>query len=105
MFESNTFQSSDHLRYEHGVHISGPHNGGAPRVLEIRENTEGTADNWIFIFIILTGTNLELQMTPKELNVVRETYRIYTIPTVFQVQLQADNTLSIHIDKAPSQNI
>lgn len=34
------FKSSDHLRYENGVHVSGPH-GGAGRAINIEPNNAG----------------------------------------------------------------
>lgn len=34
------FISSDHLRYEQGIHVSG-HHGGAKRAIEVKPNPKG----------------------------------------------------------------
>ena len=34
------FESSDHLRYENGIHVAGPH-GGANRAVKVEPNING----------------------------------------------------------------
>ena len=38
-----TFKSSDHLRYENGIHVSGPH-GGAVEPLKLNQTLQELKD-------------------------------------------------------------
>lgn len=66
------FVSSDHLRYENGVHISGPH-GGARRAVKVENNIEGKEGFTVTLFNLdgnhpTWGNNI--QMAPKQMKVV-----------------------------------
>jgi hypothetical protein len=73
-------QSSDDLRYEHGIHVSGPH-GGARRAIVVEPNTSGVdgfdlvpGDGVIVSIYNLDGPNSfwkdNLQMAHKPLRIV-----------------------------------
>ena len=64
------FTSSDHLRYENGAHVSGPH-GGATRMIEVEQKSSET--------FIVTIYNLQgehsiwqnnIQMSPKQMKLI-----------------------------------
>jgi hypothetical protein len=64
-----TFHSSDHLRYENGIHVSGPH-GGAGRVVKIEPNPN--ENNTYLVTIFNQDGNHPLwqnnvQMAPKKM--------------------------------------
>jgi hypothetical protein len=63
------FHSSDHLRYENGRHISGPH-GGAPRVVKVEPNISGNEGYTVTIFNI-DGEQPVVQMAPKQMILVK----------------------------------
>ena len=69
------FFSSDHLRYENGIHVSGPH-GGAARVVEIVPNFQKKEGYIVTIFNQdnnhpFFGNNV--QMSPKQMRVINKT--------------------------------
>jgi len=68
------FNSSDHLRYQNGIHVSGPHEGGAGRAIKIENNISGLSGYTVTIF------NLEgehpvwqnnVQMAPKQMKIIQ----------------------------------
>lgn len=77
------FKSPDHLRYENGKHVSGPH-GGAGRAIKVEPNTEGCegyniriGDGYILTIYNLDGNHPvwqnNVQMTPKPMRIVSQT--------------------------------
>lgn len=62
------FHSSDHLRYENGRHVSGPH-GGAPRALKVEANIWGNKGYTVTMFNIDEGKAV-VQMTPKQMKLI-----------------------------------
>lgn len=69
------FKSSDHLRYENGRHVSGPH-GGAGRAVKVEPNINGGEG------VSVTMYNLDgnhpvwqnnVQMAPKQMKVIEQT--------------------------------
>ncbi len=69
------FKSSDHIRYENGKHVSGPH-GGAGRAVKVEPNINGGAG------VSVTMYNLDgnhpvwqnnVQMAPKQMKVIEQT--------------------------------
>jgi len=69
------FLSSDHIRYENGAHVSGPH-GGARRGIEIAPNYEGQEGYLVTIYNQdglhpVWGNNI--QMGTKPMHVVKRT--------------------------------
>ena len=69
------FKSSDHLRYENGRHVSGPH-GGAGRAVQVEPNISGGEG------VTVTMYNLDgnhpvwqnnVQMAPKQMKVIEQT--------------------------------
>jgi hypothetical protein len=69
------FKSSDHLRYENGRHVSGPH-GGAGRAVKVEPNINGGEG------VSVTMYNLDgnhpvwqnnIQMAPKQMKVIEQT--------------------------------
>lgn len=69
------FKSSDHLRYENGLHVSGPH-GGAGRAIKVEPNiSDGKG-------VTVTLYNLDgnhpvwqnnIQMAPKQMKIIKQT--------------------------------
>lgn len=77
-----TFKSSDHLRYENGVHVAGPH-GGANRAVKVEPNINGCkgyniqgGDGYIVTIYNLDGRHPiwqnNVQMTPKPMRIVSQ---------------------------------
>lgn len=69
------FVSSDHLRYQNGVHVSGPH-GGAKRAVKVEPSISGGEGYSVSVYNMdgdhpLWGNNV--QMSPKQMKVIRET--------------------------------
>jgi hypothetical protein len=62
------FRSSDHLRYENGRHVSGPH-GGAPRALKVEPNISGNEGYTVTMFNI-DGGQAVVQMAPKQMKLI-----------------------------------
>lgn len=62
------FHSSDHLRYEKGIHVSGPHNG-APRAVKVENNIENSLGFTVTIFNT-DGNQAQVQMAPKQMKIV-----------------------------------
>ena len=77
------FKSSDHIRYENGRHVSGPH-GGAGRAVKIEPNINGcegydikSGDGYIVTLFNLDGNHPiwqnNVQMAPKPMRIVSQT--------------------------------
>jgi tetratricopeptide (TPR) repeat protein len=62
------FHSSDHLRYENGRHIAGPH-GGAPRAVKVESNITGNEGYTVTMFNTSGGQSV-IQMAPKQMKLV-----------------------------------
>lgn len=62
------FHSSDHLRYENGRHVSGPH-GGAPRAVKVEANISGNEGYTVTMFNT-DGGQAVVQMAPKQMKLV-----------------------------------
>ena len=76
------FKSSDHLRYENGVHVAGPH-GGANRAVKVEPNINGCngyniqgGDGYIVTIYNLDGMHPawqnNVQMSPKPMRIVSQ---------------------------------
>ena len=76
------FKSSDHLRYENGVHVAGPH-GGANRAVKVEPNINGCSgyniqegDGCIVTIYNLDGQHPvwhnNIQMSPKPMRIVSQ---------------------------------
>lgn len=76
------FKSPDHLRYENGIHVSGPH-GGAGRAVKVEPNINGcegynvrSGDGYIVTVYNLDGNHPvwqnNVQMTPKPMRIVSQ---------------------------------
>jgi hypothetical protein len=74
------FESTDHLRFENGQHISGPH-GGAGRAIKVEPNINGckgydliNGDGYIVTLFNMDGDHPvwqnNVQMTPKPMRIV-----------------------------------
>ena len=68
------FKSSDHLRYENGRHVSGPH-GGAGRAVKVEPSINGSEG------VTVTLYNLDgdhpiwqnnVQMAPKQMKIIQQ---------------------------------
>lgn len=77
------FKSPDHLRYENGKHVSGPH-GGAGRAVKVEPNISGcegynikSGDGYIVTVYNLDGNhpvwNNNVQMTSKPMRIISQT--------------------------------
>ena len=69
------FKSSDHLRYENGRHVSGPH-GGAGRAVKVEPNLNG-GEGFSVTMYNLDGNHPvwqnNIQMAPKQMKVIEQT--------------------------------
>ncbi|MBG8553988.1 hypothetical protein [Hymenobacter guriensis] len=68
------FKSSDHLRYEGGRHVSGPH-GGAGRVIKVEPNVNGGAGYTVTAFSSDGNHPLwqnNIMMAPKQMKAVQQ---------------------------------
>jgi hypothetical protein len=69
------FKSPDHLRYENGIHVAGPH-GGAGRAVKVEPNVSGYEGYTVTIFN-LDGNHPvwqnNIQMAPKQMKIVQQT--------------------------------
>lgn len=74
------FMSTDHLRYENGIHVAGPH-GGANRAVKVEPNISGCegynikrGDGYIVTIYNLDGLyptwQDNVQMTPKPMRII-----------------------------------
>jgi hypothetical protein len=63
------FKSSDHIRYENGRVVSGPH-GGAPRAVKVEPNIRGEEGQTVTMFN--TDGQTVVQMAPKQMKVVQQ---------------------------------
>lgn len=63
------FQSSDHLRYENGIHVSGPHPGGAARAIAVEPNITGGSGFSVTIYSV-NGGNASVQMGAKQMKII-----------------------------------
>lgn len=67
-----TFKSSDHIRYQNGIHVAGPH-GSANRAIKVEPNIEGKEGYTVTIFNLdgihpYWGDNI--QMSPKQMKII-----------------------------------
>lgn len=62
------FHSSDHIRYENGKHVSGPH-GSAPRAIKVEPNISGNKGYTVTLFNTDGGQAI-VQMTPKQMKLI-----------------------------------
>ncbi len=62
------FKSSDHLRYQNGKHVSGPH-GGAPRAIKVEGNISGN-DGYTVTMFNIDGGQTAVQMAPKQMKLI-----------------------------------
>lgn len=63
------FNSSDHLRYENGEIVSGPH-GGAPRAVKVEPNISGNEGQTVTMFN--TDGQYVVQMAPKQMKIIQQ---------------------------------
>ncbi len=66
------FKSSDHLRYENGIHVSGPH-GGAGRAVKVEPNITGNEGYTVTLFNLDGNHPLwrnNVQMAPKRMKII-----------------------------------
>ncbi len=63
------FNSADHIRYENGVVVSGPH-GGAPRAIKVESNISGGKGFTVTIYN--TDEQYVVQMTPKQMEIIKQ---------------------------------
>ena len=69
-----TFKSSDHLRYEGGQHVSGPH-GGAGRAVKVEPNITGGEGYSVTVFNLDGNHPLwqnNVQVAPKQMKIIQE---------------------------------
>lgn len=68
------FNSSDHLRYENGKHVSGPH-GGASRAVKVEPNISGGEGYTVTVYN-LDGNhpvwNNNIQIAPKHMKIIQQ---------------------------------
>lgn len=64
------FHSSDHLRYENGVHVSGPH-GGAPRAVKVEANISGQ-EGYAVTILNTDDNQVVVQMAPKQMKLLKQ---------------------------------
>lgn len=110
------FKSPDHLRYENGKHVSGPH-GGASRAIKVEPDTNGCegynirgGDGFIVTVYNLDGNhpvwNNNVQVAPKPMKIINQSSEKIVLRG-YQVQAKspfgwvdfngADYGLSIHL--------
>lgn len=69
------FKSSDHIRYQNGKHVSGPH-GRAGRAVKVEPNIDGFEGFTVTIYN-LDGNHPvwqnNVQMTPKQMKIISKT--------------------------------
>lgn len=71
--ETFEFKSSDHIRYQNGIDVSG-HNSGCNRTIRIEKNTNGGEGYTITIFnddSIHPFWGNNIQMAPKQMKIIR----------------------------------
>lgn len=61
------FNSSDHIRYENGIKVSGPH-GGAPRAIKVEPNINGGEGSTVTLYNT-DGGQANVQMAPKQMKI------------------------------------
>jgi hypothetical protein len=69
------FKSSDHLRYENGIHVSGPH-GGARRAVKVEPNISGSSGVTVTLYNLDGNHPLwqnNVQMAPKQMKIIEQT--------------------------------
>lgn len=70
-----TFKSSDHLRYENGILVSGPH-GGAGRAVKVEPNINGGQGVTVTLYNLDGNHPIwqnNVQMAPKQMKVIEST--------------------------------
>lgn len=76
------FNSSDHIRYQNGIHVAGPH-GGANRAIKVEPNINGcsgynivSGDGYIVTIYNLDGMHPvwqnNVQMSPKPMRIISQ---------------------------------
>jgi hypothetical protein len=68
------FKSSDHLRYQNGTHVSGPH-GGARRAVKVEPNISGGEGYTVTLFNLDGNHPLwqnNVQMAPKQMRIISQ---------------------------------
>ncbi|MBK7691389.1 MAG: hypothetical protein IPK62_03070 [Bacteroidetes bacterium] len=69
------FKSPDHIRYENGIHVSGPH-GGAGRAIKVEPNING-GDGLTVTLYNMDGNHPvwqnNVQMAPKQMKIIEQT--------------------------------
>lgn len=63
------FNSPDHLRYENGLHVSGPH-VSAPRAIKVEPNITGREGYTVTMYN--TDGQYTVQMAPKQMKIVSQ---------------------------------
>jgi tetratricopeptide (TPR) repeat protein len=66
------FESSDHLRYENGQHVAGPH-GGARRAIKVEPNNDGQSVSVYNMQGIHPIWQNNVQVAPKQMKIIQET--------------------------------
>lgn len=61
------FHSSDHIRYQNGIKVSGPH-GGAPRAIKVEPSITG-GDGLTVTLFNTDGGQANVQMAPKQMKI------------------------------------
>lgn len=70
------FKSSDHLRYENGNHVSGPH-GGAGRAIKVEPNVNGNEGYSVTLYNLDGNHPLwqnNVQMAPKQMKIISNSH-------------------------------
>lgn len=69
------FESSDHIRYENGKHVSGPH-GGARRAVKVEKNIDGGQGYTVTLYNLDGNHPIwqnNVQMAPKQMKIIEQT--------------------------------
>ena len=69
------FKSPDHIRYENGKHVSGPH-GGANRAVKVESNISGGEGYTVTIYNLDGNHPIwqnNVQMAPKQMKITQQT--------------------------------
>lgn len=69
------FKSTDHIRYENGIHASGPH-GGAGRAVKVEPNINGGEGFTVTVFNLDSNHPVwqnNVQMAPKQMKIIQQT--------------------------------
>lgn len=97
------FKSTDHLRYENGRHVSGPH-GGAPRLVKVEPNISGSSGFSVSIYNLDGNHPIwqnNIQMSHKQMKPIEENPEKIVLRGFGYDQMGgsfADYGLTIHLD-------